>query len=541
MKRYIKSLITVGLFSLAFVNTSCLDEVEPTDRATVDQIGASSKATVGLLNAMPQYLNDADDDNHFDFGYGCMIHMRDVLTGDMFITASGYDWFSPWAECVSLSKNQARASYIYRYYYKQIQTANNMISAINPEGASDEALGYLGVGYAYRAMAYLDVARQYEYLPTDVTTATNSDGNNVSGLTAPIVTEKTTEEEARNNPRVTRQAMFEFILSDLDKAEEYIPHFEEDAKAKDYARTFPHLDCVYGLKARLYMWVEDYPKAREYARKAINETYITPMTEDACTNSKTGFNDITKWMWGAQQTSEDGSVKTGIINWTSWMSNETTFGYASAGPYVMISKALYDRMNDSDFRKNMYKAPKTSSLYGKQNFLISSAAEDYPDYASIKFRPNAGETEDYKIGAASAYPLMRVEEMYFIEAEAAAHQNANDGLQLLNTFMKKYRDPKYSCNLSAQVEIIDEIVAQKRAELFGEGQSYFDYKRLNMGVTRVYKDSNISDENARINTTVRPAWMNFVISQAEEDNNKGVVGYNNPDPSGLYTPIPVEE
>ena len=67
------------------------------------------------------------------------------------------------------------------------------------------------------------------------------------------------------------------------------------------------------------------------------------------------------------------------------------------------------------------------------------------------------------------------------------------------------------------------------------------YKRLNMGVTRVYKDSNISDENARINTTVRPAWMNFVISQAEEDNNKGVVGYNNPDPSGLYTPIPVEE
>ncbi len=526
---------------MVFVNTSCLDEVEPTDRATTEQISASSMATTGLLNAMPQYLNDADDDNHFDFGYGSMIHMRDVLTADMFVIASGYDWFSTWAECVSLSKNMSRASYIYRYYYKQIQTANNMIGAINPETASDEALGNLGVGYAFRAMAYLDVARQYEYLPTDVTTAVNADGNNVSGLTAPIVTEKTTEDEARKNPRATRQQMFEFILADLDKAEQYIPHFEEAVKAKEYSRTFPHLDCVYGLKARLYMWVEDYANAQAYARKAIDETYITPMSEDACTNTKTGFNDISKWMWGAQQTSEDASVKTGIINWTSWVSNETTFGYASAGPFIMISKALYDRMNDSDFRKLMYKAPKTSSLYGKESFLISSAAESYPDYASLKFRPNQGETEDYKIGAASAYPLMRVEEMYFIEAEAAAHINANEGLNLLNTFMAKYRDSKYSCTASSQEDIIEEIVAQKRVELFGEGQSFFDYKRLNMGVTRVYVGSNISDENARINTKVRPAWMNFVISQAEEDNNKGVVGYNNPDPSGLYTPIPVEE
>lgn len=534
-------MMTIGLFSLALINTSCLDEVQPNDRATADQVSASAKATVGLLNAMPQYLNASNDDYHFEYGYGSVMHIRDVLTADMFITASSYDWYSFWAECINLSKNMGRASYIYSYYYKLVQTANNMISVVDPETADAESLGNLGVAYAYRAMAYLDIARQYEYLPTDVTSAVNADGNNVSGLTAPIVTEKTTEAEARENPRATRQEMYEFILSDLDNAEKYIVNFESDSKAKDYTRTFPHLDCVYGLKARLYMWVEDYANAKEYARKAINEYYSTPMTKDDCTNPKTGFNTLSKWMWGSQQTSEDDAVKTGIINWTSWMANETTFGYAGAGPYVMISKALYDRMNDSDFRKLMYKAPSTSALSGKEEFLISSAVESYPVYTSLKFRPNQGETKDYKIGAASAYPLMRVEEMYFIEAEAAAHQSASEGVKLLEAFMTKYRDDKYSCSASAQDDVIEEIVAQKRAEFFGEGISFFDYKRLNMGVTRVYEGSNISDEQARINTKVRPAWMNFVISQSEEDNNNGVVGWNNPDPSGLYTPIPVEE
>ena len=69
-------------------------------------------------------------------------------------------------------------------------------------------------------------------------------------LTVPIVTESITEEEARNNPRVSREKMLEFIEGDLDKAEEYIKYFSRPKK------TLPDLACIYGLKARLYMWVE---------------------------------------------------------------------------------------------------------------------------------------------------------------------------------------------------------------------------------------------------------------------------------------------
>ena len=33
------------------------------------------------------------------------------------------------------------------------------------------------------------------------------------------------------------------------------------------------------------------------------------------------------------------------------MSNEAFYGYASAGPYVMIDKSMYDRISNNDFRK----------------------------------------------------------------------------------------------------------------------------------------------------------------------------------------------
>ena len=78
-----------------------------------------------------------------------------------------------------------------------------------------------------------------------------------------------------------------------------------------------------------------------------------------------------------------------------------------------------------------------------------------------------------------------------------------------------------------------EIVFQKRVELWGEGLSFFDIKRLNYPVTRGYAGTNHIEE-ARFNTTTRPAWMNYVIVRTEEDGNAGVRGYNNPDPTGLY-------
>ena len=126
--------------------------------------------------------------------------------------------------------------------------------------------------------------------------------------------------------------------------------------------------------------------------------------------------------------------------------------------------------------------------------------------------------------------------MYFIEAEAAAHQDAARGAKLLTEFMKNYRDPNYSTKKTSTDDVVEEIVFQKRVELWGEGQTFFDIKRLNYSVTRGYPGTNCGDELSRLNTKGRPAWMNLVLIRTEANNNKALVGKNNPDPSDLYTP-----
>lgn len=527
MKTNISKFILGTCFASALSLTGCIDEVIPNQTATEEQVSSSDKAAEALLWAMPASLNVIEtigSDYHWDWGYGSIMHVRDVMTGDLPVVSSGYNWYSSWEGNEAQGESMVYGQFIWNYYWSAVLTTNKLLSAIDEETASDAQKGYLGAAYAFRALFYLDMAQMYEFLPNDKTTATN-----VQGLTVPIIRETTTEQEARNNPRVTREEMAAFILEDLNKAEEFIGFLEATDKV------LPHLDVVYGLKARYYLWLEDYANARTYARQAIDASGLSPMTEDNCLSTTNGFNDISKWMWGAQLMSEDNQVQTGIVNWASWMSNETSFGYSGIGPFLMIDANMYNRISDTDFRKKLWKAPAGSNLDGETPFL-PGFEDKLCDYASVKFRPAEGNADDYTVGAATAYPLMRVEEMYFIEAEAAAHLSDADGRRLLTEFMTTtgQRDETYVCNDSGD-ELIDEIIFQKRVELWGEGLVFYDIKRLNMSVTRGYAGTNYRDA-ARFNTNGRPAWMNICIIQTEKNNNSALVGYENPDPSGLYTP-----
>ena len=530
MKRNISRLFLGLCCSASVLMSGCIEETIPTDVASDEQLSSSSKATESLLWAMPAILNKfatISEDEHYDWGYGSIMHIRDLMTDDMAVISSGYDWYTPWEQNQGLGESYARPQFIWNYYWKAIQTTNNLITAVDPESANDAQKGYLGAAYAFRALFYLDMAQMFEFLENDKISPVNASGNNVKGLTVPIVREGITEEQARNNPRVPREKMAEFILEDLNNAEQFIPNLDMETK------TLPHLDVVYGLKARYYMWLGDYPNAKDFARKAITETNTRPMTEDECLNTTKGFNDISRWMWGSQMVAEDEVVKTGILNWTSWMSNETTFGYSSQEPFIMINKALYDKMNDTDFRKKMWKAPEGGAMEDKVAFIDPVASEKLSEYSSVKFRPAEGNTEDHNVGAATAYPLMRVEEMYFIEAEAAAHISGD--ASLINDFMKTYRDPDYN-TFAIGDALVNEIVTQKRIELWGEGLSFYDFKRLNISVTRGYDGTNFS-EACRFNTNGRPAWMNFCIVQTEKNNNAALIGFENPDPSDCYTPV----
>ena len=190
-----KSLI-YGLSALTLVAstmslTSCIEETEPTGSATTEQVQQSSSATEALLMAIPAYSTASYFSSRYDwaFGYGALMHIRDIQSSDLCATDNaGYYQFSYFAENKYAGRDYVFAQYLYNYQTKFVNTTNNVISAVNPESATDIQKGYLGAAYAYRALLYLDMAREYEYLPTDGTEPKSPFGNNVAGLTIPIVT-----------------------------------------------------------------------------------------------------------------------------------------------------------------------------------------------------------------------------------------------------------------------------------------------------------------------------------------------------------------
>lgn len=536
--------------------TGCIEEVLPTNGIVQSQLQASSKATEALVWAMPAHFNTVgtvSTDVHFDWGEGSLLHIRDVMTEDMAITHSGYNWYTTWGDADDgLGPDKIYTQFIWNYYWAQVITANKVIEAIDPATTNADQLAQLGAGLCFRAYTYLDMARWYEFLPNNYVSGVNSYGNDVTGYTVPILTEKTSEEQARNNPRVTHEEMVKFIRTDLEDAVKHL--------SKGSARTskaIPDLSVAYGLLARLYLWdatyheeglphagsgiaADLYNEAARYARLAINTSKAQPLTQSEWLSTTTGFNTLntSAWLWGMQNVAEDRTVTSGILNWTSWLSNETTFGYASAGAYVQIYSYTYRRINDRDFRKLSFMAPQGSTLAGREPVIDKEFAEEgLAPYYSLKFRPAEGNMEEPKVGACSAIPLMRVEEMYLIEAEAKAHNNAAEGKEALTDFMKKYRYATYSTKAVSTEDVVEEIIFQKRVELWGEGRSFYDIKRLNYSVDRTKAGTNFTKGADTYVTSGRPAWMNCCIVRTEGDNNKAIKNWNNPDPTNSLSPV----
>lgn len=540
MKNINKSIKGIAVLMCMSALTGCIKETFPMgDTATEEQVQQSPAATKALADGMPAAMVSVHwvDDGHCYFGYPAEMVFRDMLTGDCYHSGEvGYSHFISWARNTAMGDGYLKTQFHWNFHYLWwLLGINQVVGAVDPNNATDEQKGLLGAALAFRALAYLDLARMYEFLPTEFSQGENNDGNNVLNLTVPIVTEKTTPEEASNNPRAPREEMLKFIEEDLNNAEKYI-----EFQTTTNGGTMPDLACVYGLKARLYMWVEDYAKAKEFARKAIDAAKVQPLTKEVALNPVSGYNTASDFMWAMQQNAETEAVQTGIVNWTSWVSNQCTFAYTGPATdlYSVIDKKMYERISDTDWRKLQWIAPEGSPLNDQIQTVVSGEAGEINQYlrpyVSVKFRPGQGNSDDSNIGAATAVPVMRVEEMYFIEAEAAEHIQTGAGATLLTSFMKQYRDPNYTFT-DQGLGAVEEIVFQKRVELWGEGQTFFDIKRLDMSVTRGYPGTNCNDARCLLNTHGRPAWMNIVMVRTESNNNHALEGWNNPDPTGLYT------
>ena len=348
-----------------------------------------------------------------------------------------------------------------------------------------------------------------------------------------------------NNPRAPKEEMYAFILEDLKNAETYLT-----GTSNPY--TQPTLAAVYGLMAKAYLemgyWDEtQFANAAEYARKAIETSGKTPLTEAQWTDPATGFNDGSannSWIWGLPLTSDNYN---NLVAWVAHLCMEAQWGYGTLS-HLGINRATYEAITPGDFRKLSWLDPDWTGFGGSTeiDYQFAGTAADAQfylegalPYESIKFRPANGNATNYTEGNAGDVVVMRVEEMYFIEMEAVAHtQGVPAAVQLLNTFMNTYRmtaGSSYDCSskVSDLETFTDEMLLQKRIEFWGEGVTIYDYKRLQEGITRGYTGTNHAGVHQYNTDGPSPMW-NIVISRLEYQANTAINdSNNNPDPSGL--------
>lgn len=555
MKRYIKYIL---ILLAAGVSASCIKEVLPVGGSqTQAQVSASKTAMMSMIKAIPAsmttsgtigYANSYGD--HTDFGIPG-IHLRfEHMLEDMATMAENpfYNRFYAYDMNEAQGYQYTYCAYFWDAYYTWIRLVNDVILSIRPvveqSGASEDEetmklKDILGQAYAYRAMCYLDLARLYEPKVNDYTDVSES----ILGLTVPIVDENTTLDQTKNNPRVPRKDMYEFIFGDLTKAVELL-----DETDRTFSR--PTIYSVYGMMAKAYLelgYSEDpafpreemFTKAAEYARLVIDEGGYTPLTQSQWEDPVNGFNNAAannSWIWGFSLVAENLS---NLLTFVSHISSEASWGYARYAQFG-VSARLYDQIPDSDFRKHSWLDPKKEEYYAykfagsqadKESFLNGMPAAKA--YQALKFRPAMSECSDFNIGNAADYCLMRIEEMYFIEMEAQAQlKGMEEGKKLLKKFMTEYRDASYSRNPGTMSDFLTEMLLQKRVEFWGEGILLFDYKRLDMGITRGYPGSNHAGV-FKYNTVGRSPQWNIVITRAEFQSNTAINdSNNNPDPSG---------
>ena len=149
-------------------------------------------------------------------------------------------------------------------------------------------------------------------------------------------------------------------------------------------------------------------------------------------------------------------------------------------------------------------------------------------YVNMKFRPHNGDYRTHTVGGAVDYPIMRIEEMYYLKAEAALHTLGVPAAAKALEDIVKTRNSAYTCTATTADAFLDEYVFQKGIEFWGEGINYFDAKRLEVGIHRAYKGSNceryqhcIDMDGAYVGWT--PGW-----NQAELNANPAIFHYNNP-------------
>jgi starch-binding outer membrane protein, SusD/RagB family len=419
---------------------------------------------------------------HDQFGVKAIDLVVDLMGED--IAVEQFHWFGADYRFENRLAVNQRPLYAWSLFYRIIYNVNGVINHIDDAASESESLqkNLKAQALTLRAYAYFQLAQLFQQ--------TYAGNENAPGV--PVYTEASTD----GKPRSTMTEVFARITSDLDEA---VKLFEESDLPQRHISN-PTQQVAMGIRARVALAMEDWPKAAEMAAAARQGQALMSATQFS-----TGFDNYTRqnWMWGLEVNSEQSTTYASWFSHMDW----TIGGYCGFGfSRKSYSLELYKQMDDEDVRKK----------------LIDTSSVETGRLIPHKFA--GGGDKEFNADLV----MMRPEEMLLIEAEARARMNEEANARAL---LKQLRDKRFENPVTVSASgqaLLDEIWLERRIELWGEGFRGFDIKRLKQGVDRT--NSNHNPVVAKV-MSLPPGSDKLVlqIPQAELDANPNIgEGEQNP-------------
>ena len=506
-----------GLMGCA-VLTSCLDdalETAPTDSMSGTTLLANANSALIPLNGIyrSMYASWSPQGNeHQSFGINSYVLTADVMGEDMIMDAQGSGWF--WFDCLYNVKAQYTGSAFRSYdmwncFYTWIANANYIIAAEETMEGNTEDVNYvIGQAYAIRAYSYFMLAQNF---------ARTYKGHE-SDPCCPIYTEPTVA-GTQGNPRSSVQDVYNLIVSDMQTA---IDKLSNAPARSSNLKTHIDLSVAYGIQARIALTMEDWNLAKTAAHNAIDASSCTVIE----VGDFMGLHDVAanNVMWGAAIQSDQVG---GYASFFAHMDPAVTYG---ATARKQINKDLYDNiMQPTDARKAWWDPTDKNSERG-ENAGYQQVKFSFADVATW--------TGDYV--------WMRIEEMYLTAAEAECMLGEEaaakeDLAAVMSKRVEGYTTTKTGTAMGTTSSdrtgsLREEIIDQRRIELWGEYGRIWDLRRLHQGFRRTtaqgWPEAALL-ANRPTNDPECYMWV-LTIPQSEFDGNASLDVSVDQNPTGDY-------
>lgn len=486
--------------SLIIGLSACADSYLDTQPSS--SIGEASATST--LNNLDLILNGIHSFNYQDYqtngytGEQSLHIVRDMLGEDVINSTTGNGWYISETRWLGHRNERSWLAFVpWNLYYKIILNANGILSKIdNPDLKGDQSQKdrIKAEALTLRAWAHFELVQLYgkRYDATVQNTQ----------LGVVIRDEVSTSEK----PRATVEETYKFINDDLDKA---ITLFKSSSLNVKYRVT---ATTANGIKARVALVQQHWADAAKYANDAITLAGTNGIKLQSGIGLLTGFNSLSgnsEWMWAYTQTTDQNLGYAHFLAYMSWNFNSSNI---RTNPKI-INKDLYEKMSATDVRRNWWDPTGKKWKVG---------IKEYASYASKPYENHKFESVAQSNSSGDIL-LMRIGEMYYIAAEAYARDSKTAEAQEILRKIMVTRDPSYVLSINTGEALIDEILTNRRVDLWGEGFRFLDLKRLNQNLDRKKATNTPPSVSVIMQVPAGDKQWQFLITQDEINSNPNVI------------------